>query len=58
MQELRLLRLRLSQLQRYSEFVVLDTLWPDFDEREIMKTVEAFYKRKRRFGGLDKEEKK
>ena len=41
----------------YSEFVVLDTLWPDFDEEEIMKAVKAFYKRKRRFGGLDKEEK-
>lgn len=42
----------------YSEFVILDTLWPNFDEQEIMKAVEAFYKRKRRFGGLDKEEKK
>ena len=42
----------------YSEFVVLDTLWPDFDEDEIMKAVKAFYKRQRRFGGLDKEEKK
>ncbi len=42
----------------YSEFVVTDTLWPDFDEAEIMKSVKAFYKRKRRFGGLDKEEKK
>lgn len=42
----------------YSEFVVLDTLWPDFGEEEIMKSVRAFYKRKRRFGGLDKEENK
>ena len=42
----------------YSEFVVLDTLWPDFDDDEIMKAVKSFYKRKRRFGGLDKEEKK
>ena len=42
----------------YSEFVILDTLWPNFDEAAIMKAVEAFYKRKRRFGGLDKEEKK
>ena len=39
----------------YSEFVVLDTLWPDFGDEEIMKSVQAFYKRKRRFGGLDKE---
>ena len=41
----------------YSELVILDTLWPDFDDEEIMKAVRAFYKRKRRFGGLDKEEK-
>ena len=40
----------------YSEFVVLDTLWPDFGDEEIMKAVRAFYKRKRRFGGLDKED--
>lgn len=42
----------------YSEFFVLDTLWPDFGDEEIMKAVRAFYKRKRRFGGLDKEEQK
>ena len=42
----------------YSEFVVTNTLWPDFDENEIMKAVQAFYKRKRRFGGLDKEDNK
>ena len=39
----------------YSEFEIVDTLWPDFDEECIEKAVEAFYKRKRRFGGLDKE---
>lgn len=42
----------------YSEYVILDTLWPDFGDREIMKAVRDFYKRNRRFGGLDKEEKK
>lgn len=42
----------------YSEFVFLDTLWPDFGEADIMKAVRAFYSRKRRFGGLDKDEKK
>ena len=42
----------------YSEFVFLDTLWPDFSEKDIMKAVRAFYSRKRRFGGLDKDEKK
>ena len=40
----------------YSEYVILDTLWPDFGEKEIYKAVEDFYSRKRRFGGLDKEE--
>ena len=37
----------------YSEFIILDTLWPDFGRREIMKCVKQFYKRNRRFGGLD-----
>jgi undecaprenyl diphosphate synthase len=39
----------------YSEYVILDTLWPDFGEKEIIKAVRDFYSRKRRFGGLDKE---
>ena len=42
----------------YSEYVILDTLWPDFGDKHIMKAVRDFYKRNRRFGGLDKEEKK
>ena len=42
----------------YSEYVVMDTLWPDFGDKEIMKAVRDFYSRKRRFGGLDKDEKK
>ena len=41
----------------YSELFVTDTLWPDFGRRDMIKAVEAFYKRKRRFGGLDPEEK-
>ena len=40
----------------YSEYVILDTLWPDFGEKEIMRSVRDFYSRKRRFGGLDKED--
>ncbi|MCQ2413762.1 MAG: polyprenyl diphosphate synthase [Clostridia bacterium] len=40
----------------YSELYFTPTLWPDFDEGEIMKAVNDFYGRKRRFGGLDKEE--
>ena len=41
----------------YSEYVILDTLWPDFGEKEIAEAVRQFYSRKRRFGGLDKEDK-
>ena len=40
----------------YSEYVVLDTLFPDFSEKEIMEAVGEFYKRNRRFGGLSKED--
>ena len=40
----------------YSEYVILDTLWPDFGDKQIMRAVRDFYKRKRRFGGLDKDE--
>lgn len=40
----------------YSEYYVTKTLWPDFDENEIEKAVEAYAKRNRRFGGLDKED--
>jgi len=41
----------------YSEYVVLDTLWPDFCDADIAHSVREFYKRSRRFGGLDKEDK-
>ena len=40
----------------YSEYMILDTLWPDFGREDIEKCVKDFYKRKRRFGGLDKED--
>ncbi len=36
----------------YSEFYVTDTLWPDFSRKDIIKAVEAFYKRERRYGGI------
>ena len=35
----------------YSEFYFTKTLWPDFDIKEFDKAVQAFYGRKRRFGG-------
>lgn len=34
----------------YSEFYFTETLWPDFDEKELHKAIEDFYKRKRNFG--------
>ncbi|WP_429162404.1 isoprenyl transferase [Desulfitispora alkaliphila] len=36
----------------YTEFWFTDTLWPDFDESELIKAIEAYQKRERRFGGL------
>ena len=35
----------------YSEFYFTKTLWPDFDINEFDQAVQAFYGRKRRFGG-------
>ena len=37
----------------YSEFIVLDTLWPDFGKSDVDKCMTEFYSRHRRFGGLD-----
>ena len=36
----------------YAEFYFCDTLWPDMDEAAVDAAVEAFYARKRRFGGV------
>ena len=36
----------------YSEFYFTDTLWPDFDEAELDRAIEAFRSRDRRFGGV------
>lgn len=40
----------------YSEFIILDTLWPDFGRSDIDRCMVEFSKRNRRFGGLDPEE--
>lgn len=40
----------------YSELYVTETLWPDFGRAELIKAAEEFYKRKRRYGGLDPED--
>ena len=36
----------------YAEFYSTPVLWPDFDENELQKAIDAFAQRKRRFGGL------
>ena len=36
----------------YAEFVFMDTLWPDFDERCMDRALDEFAKRNRRFGGI------
>jgi undecaprenyl diphosphate synthase len=35
----------------YAEMVFLDTLWPDFDRRDLWKAVEIYASRDRRYGG-------
>ena len=36
----------------YSEIVITDTLWPDFNRDELVKCIEEYNKRNRRFGGV------
>lgn len=36
----------------YSEFYFTDIPWPDFDESELKKAIEAYDNRERRFGGI------
>jgi undecaprenyl diphosphate synthase len=35
----------------YAEMVFLDTLWPDFDRRDLWRAVEVYAARDRRYGG-------
>ena len=41
----------------YSEFYITDTYWPDFGKSDIKAAFDSFASRKRRFGGLDAEDK-
>jgi undecaprenyl diphosphate synthase len=34
----------------YAEYYVTPTYWPSFDRDELVKALEAFYQRERRFG--------
>ena len=47
--ELRLSNYLLWQLA-YAELYVTDTLWPDFNREELIRAIEAYNKRERRFG--------
>jgi undecaprenyl diphosphate synthase len=35
----------------YAEYVFLDTLWPDFDRRDLWRAIETYASRDRRYGG-------
>ena len=39
----------------YAEFYVTDTLWPDFDDSELLLALQFFSKRERRFGMTSKQ---
>lgn len=49
--ELRLSNFLLWQCA-YSEFYFCDTLWPDFDQKELDKAIIDYQRRDRRFGGI------
>ena len=36
----------------YAEFYFTDVLWPDFDKQELIRAVEYYNTRERRFGGV------
>ena len=36
----------------YTEFYVTEVLWPDFSEEELVRAIESFNKRERRYGGV------
>lgn len=48
--EMRLSNFQLWQMA-YTELYFPKVLWPDFNEKHLKKSLEAFAKRKRRFGG-------
>lgn len=37
----------------YAELYFIDKYWPDFEETDLIKAIEEFKQRERRFGGLD-----
>lgn len=53
--EMRLSNFLLWQVA-YSEIVVANEYWPDFDEESLLKAIEIYQSRERRFGGIAKVE--
>ena len=49
--ELRISNFLIWQLA-YTELYFTDSMWPDFDETELMTALQAFAARQRRYGGL------
>lgn len=49
--EMRLSNFLLWQLA-YTEIVVVEELWPDFDEKALLEAIKSYQKRDRRFGGI------
>ncbi|MCF0229029.1 MAG: di-trans,poly-cis-decaprenylcistransferase, partial [Parasporobacterium sp.] len=39
----------------YAEFYFTDTMWPDFDKNELIRAIENYTSRDRRFGGIEKQ---
>lgn len=40
----------------YTEFYFTDVAWPDFDKKELIKAIEKYNQRDRRFGGIKEEQ--
>jgi undecaprenyl diphosphate synthase len=40
----------------YSEIVVVNECWPDFNANSLLETIRIFQNRERRFGGIKKVE--
>ena len=51
--EMRLSNFLLWQLA-YTEIVVLDELWPDFNRQSLINAIQIYQNRDRRFGGVKK----
>lgn len=52
--ELRLSNYLLWQMA-YTEFYFTDVAWPDFDKKELLKAIEKYNQRDRRYGGVKEE---